>query len=477
MNNDLHVLLKVILDSGDIGSSDIARIRKILKKYTIQIPAELDTARLRESAGQALGHEIDDTVKEAENSLHGLQRLGASLKDRMSQTAKSFNQALSQSAVVTFLSKIKNAALELKDVNRIMTQIGKTTDRLSKADLSAMEKSSYATAGKYGKKASDYLAGVRSMYRAGYQNAEDLAELSMLAQAAGDMDAGLADNYLTAVDAAYKLKGNAQALNAVLDGQSSIAGRNALSMEDLAQAAAAAASRSAASGVALEKTTAAMGAMIAVTRQGGDAAARAWDSILIHIRQAEGETADGEILDAESLRNYEQACQALGVSLREVKGGVLSLRDPMQILQELSQAYAALDESDARRAGLISAAGGKNTGIQLDALLENWTLYEKMLTDYAQGSGSAMEAAMKSADSWEGSLNRLGNTFAKVMGNIVHSDAVAAAANGFNGLLSIIDHVTAKLGSLGSMALGAGLLAGLKNVGRWKNVSPVCCLF
>ena len=469
--------------SNEKATSLINRINTFLSKNTrITNDAKIALQGYADELGRGVSlsrwNEINGKLKETENSMRGLHRLGASLKDQMSQAAQSFTQWLSVSSVVMLLvSKIKNAITELKEVNSIMTEISKTADQLSKADLSKVENTSYKTASKYGKKASNYLTGIQEMYRAGYENAEDLAELSTLAQAAGDMQADLANDYLIATDAAYKLKGNTEALNDVLDGQNYITNRNALSMQDLAEATKIAASQSASSGIAIDQATAAMGTMIATTRQGGDVAARAWKGILMNIQQVEGEVEDGEIIDAESLSKYEKACESLGVSLKEVKDGVISLRDPMQILKELSEAYTALDESDARRANLISAVGGKYRGNQLNALLENWSLYEKMLKDYAEGSGSALEEAMKSANNWEGSMNRLGNTFTKVVNNIVKSDAVITGANGLNSLLSIIDKITSKLGSLGTIGLGAGLFAGFKNAGRVKcNPSQGICL-
>ena len=426
-------------------------------------------ASLRNLNSQMTKMQFNDIVngfKQSEISMRGLNKLGASLKDQFSQAAQSFTQWLSvSSGVMLLVSKIRSAITELKEVNSIMTEISKTADQLSKTDLSNVESSAYSTASRYGKKASNYLTGIQEMYRAGYENAEDLAELSTLAQAAGDMQADLANDYLIATDAAYKLKGNTEALNTVLDGQNYITNRNALSMQDLAEATKIAASQSASSGIAVDKATAAMGTMIATTRQGGDVAARAWKGILMNIQQVEGEVDDGEIIDAESLSKYEKACEALGVSLKEVKDGVISLRDPMQILKELSEAYTALDESDARRANLISAVGGKYRGNQLNALLENWSLYEKMLKDYAEGSGSALEEAMKSANNWEGSMNRLSNTFTKVVNNIVKSDAVIAGTNGLNSLLSVIDKVTSKLGSLGTIGTISGGIAGAKGQG------------
>lgn len=414
-------------------------------------------------------NEIVNGFKQSEISMRGLSKLGASLKDQLTQAAQSFTQWLSvSSAVMLLVSKTRNAVTELKNINSILTEISKTADQLSKLDLLKLGASAFSTAGKYGKKASNYLTGIQEMYRAGYENAEDLAELSTLAQAAGDMEADLANDYLIATDAAYKLKGNTEALNEVLDGQNYITNRNALSMKDLAEATKIAASQSASSGIAIDKSTAAMGTMIATTRQGGDVAARAWKGILMNLQQVKGEVEDGEIIDEDSLSKYEKACEDLGVSLKEVKNGILSLRDPMEILKELSEAYTSLDESDARRANLISAVGGKYRGNQLNALLENWDLYEKMLNDYAEGSGSAMEEAMKSANNWEGSMNRLGNTFTKIVNNMVNSDAIITVTNSFNSLLSVIDTLTSKLGSLGTIGLGAGLFAGIKNVGEPK---------
>ena len=182
----------------------------------------------------------------------------------------------------------------------------------------------------------------------------------------------------------------------------------------------------------------------------------------MNLQQIEGQVGDGEILDPEALAKSEQACADLGVALKEVKNGAVSLRDPMVILEELSEAYTSLDASDARRANLIDAIGGNGSGDQLQALLENWTLYEKMLEDYASGSGTAMEMAMRSANSWEGSLNRLSNTFTT---NVANSDFVVGVTNGFNGLLSVVDKITAKLGSFGSITTSLAGYLGAKGHG------------
>lgn len=398
------------------------------------------------------------------NAARQAGKLGGSFFDKIKTQASKFTQWTSVTAAVMQTTyRVREAITELKNVDTTLTEISKTADQLSKKEILSIGESSFSSAGKYGKKASDYLVGIQEMYRAGYSNAEDLAELSTLAQSAGDLTADLANDYLIATDAAYKLKGNTKALNDILDGQNYITNRNALSMKDLAEATSIAASQSASSGVAIDQSTAAMGTMIATTRQSGDVAARAWKGILMNIQQVKGEVEDGDIIDDEQLSKYEKASEALGVSLKEVKNGVLSLRDPMKVLEELSQAYTSLDKSDVRRANLIGAVGGKYRGNQLNALLENWDLYEKMLKDYSQGSGSAMEEAMKSANNWEGSLNRLSNTWTDLVSSFANSATITSGIQGINSALVFLKNVLSPLGGLLNqvVTLGDGIITKL----------------
>lgn len=106
---------------------------------------------------------------------------------------------------------------------------------------------------------------------------------------------------------------------------------------------------------------------------------------------------------------------------------------------------------------------------QLDALLRNFDTYETMLQQYADGTGSMAREAEKTANSWEGVSNRISNTFTDTVENIANSDAIITALNGFNGLLQIVNEVTDALGSLGTIGLGAGLFAGIKNVGKRRS--------
>lgn len=197
--------------------------------------------------------------------------------------------------------------------------------------------------------------------------------------------------------------------------------------------------------------------------------ARAVRGIIMELQQVEGETGfETEVIDAGQLKNAEAQCRSLGIALKSMQDGIVRLRDPIEVLRELSEAYNSLPDGSEQRSGILSDIGGKYRSNVLAAILSNWDSYEKMLGDYENAGGAAMDAAAKSANSWEGSLNRLKNTWTETVGNIADSDAIISAINGLQGLISVLDKVTAALTPLGSIGLGVGLFAGLKNVGKPK---------
>ena len=358
---------------------------------------------------------------------------------------------------------INNTLSDLMEVDTILTQIAKENSRLSKIDLEKIGNDAFDIASKYGKSAADYLTGFQEAARAGYRNAAEIAELSLAAQSAGDMSAELASQFINATDSAYELGGSTSELTKILDGICSISGQNTVTMSELAEAMSAASGQAAELGIEVEETAAMLGTMISAAHLSGTEAADAFGDILLLIRQI---TDEGKGIDAGSLAQYEKACRALNVSLKETRNGITSLRDPMEIIKDLSEAYSKLDFNDTRRTNLLDAAGSSADAEALNAVLENYDLYESMLSEYAQGMGSMSQRAAETADSWEGSLKRLSNTWTDTIGNIAESDAVITLINGLNGLLSVINNVTDRLGSfgtIGTIGIGVGISKFVKN--------------
>ena len=367
------------------------------------------------------------------------------------------------------LPKVKEAIEELRQVDTLLTQISKTSQNLSLADLTRMGDASFHMAGEYGKSAADYLTGIQEASQAGYQDAQGIAELSLALQTAGDMTSQLASQLIQATDEAYNMNGSVERLTAALDGMVSISSHNTLNMEELSQGVSSISSTAASLGVSAAQATAALGAMMDATRDSGSDTAQAFQSILLYTRQISDSSAG---ITADGLKEYEEACAALNIKLKETRDGVVSLRNPMDILGELSLAYNKLSDSDSRKTGLLSALEEESQSKHLDALLRRWDTYESMLYQYTTGAGAMADKVSMTADSWEGTLNRLSNTWFSVINNIVDSDSLIFLVNNLNNVISAIDRLTGKVksmtGDLGNVGALIGLLASMKNVGKPK---------
>ncbi|MCR2050653.1 phage tail tape measure protein [Acetatifactor muris] len=398
---------------------------------------------------------IEKELNDLDTTQRGLGKLGKNLKDQFAEAGRSFTQWLSvSSAIMLGVSKTKEAISELIELDSILTEISKTSD-LTNQQLRELGNTAFDSASKYGRSAADYLTGVQEMYRAGFKNAEEMAELSLLAQAAGDMEANSANDYLMATNAAYNYKGSVEELNKVLDSQNYITNNAAVSMQDMADATSEAASIASQYGVKIDELSALIAVATSKTRESGSEVGTALKSIFVTLQ----DTTSKPVIDA---------FESVGISMTKIVDGSERLKTPIELLKELSTVFNKLPEGDTKRANILTDIGKKYHANTLSAILSDWESYESMLDLYSQGIGSAAEEAEKSANNIEGSLNRLSNTWTDTVENIINSDAILTIVKSLNGLLSVINKITDNLGSLGTIGIGTGLFTGVRNVGGLK---------
>ena len=405
-------------------------------------------------------NEISYKLKDTENSMRGLGRLGSSLKDQFSQATENFTQWLSISSGIMFLiSQTRSAISEIKELDDTLTEISKTSN-MSVRQLKQLGMESYDAASKYGRTASDYLTGVQEMNRSGFygEKGTGMAEQSLLAQAAGDLSSELADKYILALNAAYKYGGNAEKINAALDGMNSITNRNSVTMEDMAAAMTKTGTVASSYRVSIEDLSAMIGTMEAVTKLGGDEVGNAGKAILINLQNI----TSSKIVDTLDKAN---------ASMTEFVNGAEKLRDPISILRDLAQTFNQLDEDDPLRAEILTNIGQKYHANKLGALLQNMDMFDKMLVDYSEGEGSALEESNKSAENLTGTINKLHNSWTEFINTLVDSDGLKTGVSLLNGLVQGATNLVNALTPLGTIGLGAGLFTGFKNVGRDKMYS------
>lgn len=346
---------------------------------------------------------------------------------------------------------VMSSVNELKEMDSILTEISKTSE-LTNSQLKSLGENSFENASKWGKKASDYLLGIQEMSRSGYQGkqAEEMANLSVLAQAAGDLNADMANNYLLASNAAYQYQGNVEKLNALLDGQNMITNRNSVSMKDMSEATSVAASMAAELGIKENELSAMIGTVESRTKAGGSEVGNALKSLMINVQNINNDKIAG---------TFEKA----GVAQTEFINGAEKMRSPIEIFKDLAKVFNSLEETDPLRTEILTNIGQKHQANKLSALLSGWSDYEKMLKDYDAGMGSASVEAEKSSSNWQGSINKLSNSWTALVQNFANSDGIITATNALDGLIKGIDKVATLPNILG---LTGGLIASKTGNGK-----------
>ena len=435
--------------------SQITALQKQLAGIHAAVDLDLDTdaARIQKTGrqmGAGLAQEITESMEKEADKTAG----------------RSFLHWLPKDSILSFLKKKAGEALEeLKKADALLTKIGQADTALSHSQLAQIGETAYDTAGRYGKRAADYLAAAEKASRDGYTDITGIADLSLALQSAGGMTADLADRYIASTNEAYQLGGSVEKLSGILDGSSRIASRCAVSLDGMARGMSSVTPLAASLGMEARETSAALGVMMAATGQDGNEAADAFGRILLNLGQIE-DAQKG--IGTDSLARFGDACRSLNVPLAETQNGITALRDPMETIRDLADAYSSLAPGDAAKTALLDSLGSQEAAEALDALLGSYSRYEEMLAGYANGTGSLAAEAEKNAASWEGSLNRLCNTWDAVIANLASPEGIASALDGLNGLLSVLDNVTGALGPAGTAGAAAGLFASLKDVGSPK---------
>lgn len=196
-------------------------------------------------------------------------------------------------------------------------------------------------------------------------------------------------------------------------------------MTDLANAMTTVGSNAANAGVEVDELSALIGTAVATTKKEGNEVGTAYKSIFVNLQN----TSSSKIVNT---------LQKAGTSMTEMKNGIEQLRSPIDILKDLAKTYNELDKKDPLRSEITRNIGGKHYANILGSTLDGWNQYEKMLQDYSEGSGSAMEEAEKSANNWTGSLNKLSNSWTELVSKFAESDSIIQVINLMNDLTKAV---------------------------------------
>lgn len=404
--------------------------------------------------------ELNSANKEFKEITTRAQALGMTGKSLSSGFKQAFGRIFQFSRIYGGINKVitwtTSAVSELKEMDTILTEISKVSD-MTTSQINQLGKDSFDYASKYGKKVTDYLMGVTEMNRSGFYGKQgiELANVSVLAQAAGDMSADVANNYLLATNAAYKFAGSAEKLNSVLDGQNMITNRNSVNMTDMSEATSKAASMASQTGVSVEELSATIGTAVARTKQEGNVVGTALKSLFINLQDTSNKKIVGTF-------------EELGISQTQFVNDSEQLKTPIELLRELANAYNTLPEGSTLKADVLRNIGNKRQANVLAAILAGIGEgdFDKMLSDYSEGKGSASIEAEKSANNWQGSLNKLSNSWTEFISNFAQSNQITGAIKLVNEFVQAMNSLVDVMTPLGTIGTGVGIFGLFKNLDR-----------
>jgi len=250
----------------------------------VRLATQQERTRTAQAQGAAAAQRASASRQQLARSTNEATKSTQGLMTSLASSAKSMGQAMVTAALIYKpVQAFKDALETMKAVDAELVNVGKVT-KWPEERLKAMGEQAYKTASAYGVAADAYLTSVTEFTRAGYlDRAEDMGELAVKTQIVGDTTADIANQFLLAVDAAYKYQGSTEKLSAVLDGANEIGNNFATSIPKIAEGLGKVAPIAAQGHVGIDELSASLGTITAVTQRSGTEAATALRALMLNI--------------------------------------------------------------------------------------------------------------------------------------------------------------------------------------------------
>ncbi|MGI5968430.1 MAG: phage tail tape measure protein [Lachnospiraceae bacterium] len=136
-----------------------------------------------------------------------------------------------------------------------------------------------------------------------------------------------------------------------------------------------------------------------------------------------------------------------------------------RILSDIASVWEHLDSGS--QAEIISTVSGGENIQPVTQLIESFDTARQSVILMLDSAGSAMQSINESTDGLNAKLNTLSETGAGIAQNLFGEKDMETATDAVNALGNALEWITGKLGLFGTMAAGAGLISGIKNIGKY----------
>lgn len=421
-----------------------------------------------------------------QNTARNTGKLGKTFFQTIREGMSSFSYwASSTFLVMKVIQSIKGGIRSVIELDTALVDLRKTTT-MTYGELEKFYYQANEVAKQMGVTTAEIINQASAWSRLGYSSAEAASKMakysSMFASISPGMNVDTATDGLVSVMKAFDI-GNDNP-DDVLDGIMSkiniIGNTAATSNAEIVNMLTRSSSAMKEANNTLEETIALETAAVEITRDDASVGT-AFKTVAMRIRGYDEETGEFignvEELSGEIANLTKTASTPGGISLF-TDDTKTEYKSTYQLLKEISEIYDQLSDKD--QAGLLEALAGKRQGQIIAATINNFEAAEKAMDNMANSAGSAEKEMSVIMDSIDYKVNRLKETSTGVAQNLFKREDMKIVVDGFTSIMNVIDKLTSKLGLFGSIGLGTGIFAGVKNIGKCRmsvRISNHCYCF
>jgi len=384
----------------------------------------------------ALSASIKVTKNEVEQLQPPLEET-TSLVDRL---GTAFSNLITRLGRRYLISTFRETVDTMQAVDDELVNISKITGQTVE-ELGSLEDAAYRVAAALGVSADEHLSNTAAFYRAGYrEQADELALLADKIEIISGMTAEQAQQFIISADAAYGYKGNVEALTNVMDGAISIDNKYATTVQKIAEGIGIVAPVASQVHVSIEELTAALGTITAVTQRTGSESARALRALFLNIvGDTKTEIDEGVTWTTGEIAGLQDVIHKYAADVVEAAEATGSVINPMEAIHALNQAMKDGLLSEAELMETVSDIGGKLRSSQLLAIVQNWDMYESMLSEFETSAGNTEAKVEAAMDSWSVKSQQLQNAWTEFVSNLVDTGAIKDDLDGVIKLVELLN--------------------------------------
>ena len=297
-----------------------------------------------------------------------------------------------------------------------------------------------------------------SWLRQGYtlKETNDLIEARLVQSKLGQLNSAESVKYLSSALDGYKIQ--AEEALSVIDKMSAVDYEAAVSLGGLAEAMAETSNSARIAGVSIDK-------LLGYEAVIGEATQNSMSSVgssLNQIFSRMGDIKAGKFVDdeGEDISKVENNLGKLGIKLRDTQN---EFRNFGEVLDEIASDWSSF--SDTEQNTIVTALAGTAQAGNLLVLLQNYGEAIKYTETSIGASGTAMEKFSVYQDSIEAKTKKLQSSFQELSNTFLDGSFVKDGLDFLSGLLSGLDTLIEKLGTVGTLATIGGGVLGAKGLG------------